>query len=191
MSPSIRVDEEVYGLLQRHAAPFVDTPNSVLRRLLGLDAEEGSVQQAGTEQAGTGNPAPPSPRQVKQARRGKGGRSSTRGRPQKRTRAPSGSLLSEDEYVAPILQALVERGGAVPAREVVEAVGSLLKPKLTALDQERLRSGSVRWQSRVQFVRLRLVEQGLLAKDSPRGMWSVTEKGRARLAEEDQRKEGP
>jgi len=40
MSPSIRVDEEVYGLLQRHAAPFVDTPNSVLRRLLGLEAEE-------------------------------------------------------------------------------------------------------------------------------------------------------
>ena len=87
----------------------------------------------------------------------------------------------------PILQVLVERGGSAPARDVVEAVGSLLKPKLTAMDQEKIRSGSVRWQSRVQFVRLRMVEQGLLAKDSPRGVWSITGEGRARLAEEDQR----
>ncbi len=36
MSPTIRVDDEVYARLQAEAKPFVDTPNSVLRRLLGL-----------------------------------------------------------------------------------------------------------------------------------------------------------
>ena len=36
MTPTVRVDEEVYEQLKAHAEPFVDTPNSVLRRLLGL-----------------------------------------------------------------------------------------------------------------------------------------------------------
>jgi hypothetical protein len=34
--PVIRVDEEVWKELQRRAEPLVDTPNSVLRRILGL-----------------------------------------------------------------------------------------------------------------------------------------------------------
>ncbi|MFE2552879.1 hypothetical protein ACFXGI_30640 [Streptomyces sp. NPDC059355] len=36
MSPTIRVDDEVYEELQNRAKPFVDTPNSTLRRVLGL-----------------------------------------------------------------------------------------------------------------------------------------------------------
>ncbi|MCW6008412.1 hypothetical protein K1W54_28295 [Micromonospora sp. CPCC 205371] len=35
--PTIRVDDDVYHRLQQEAKPFVDTPNSVLRRLLDLD----------------------------------------------------------------------------------------------------------------------------------------------------------
>jgi hypothetical protein len=34
---TIRIDPEVWQALQRLAVPFVDTPNDVLRRLLGLD----------------------------------------------------------------------------------------------------------------------------------------------------------
>ena len=36
MTPTIRIDHEVYDKLQEQAAPFVDTPNTVLRRLLEL-----------------------------------------------------------------------------------------------------------------------------------------------------------
>lgn len=32
--PSIEIDPEVYAFLERHARPFLDTPNDVLRRLL-------------------------------------------------------------------------------------------------------------------------------------------------------------
>jgi hypothetical protein len=35
--PTIRVDEEVYEWLKGHAEPFVDTPNTVIRRIAGLD----------------------------------------------------------------------------------------------------------------------------------------------------------
>ena len=38
MVPTIRVDHDVYEWLQQRAKPFVDTPNSVLRRVLGIEA---------------------------------------------------------------------------------------------------------------------------------------------------------
>jgi len=40
MAPTIRIDDEVYAWLQEHARPFEDTPNSVLRRMAGLDLRE-------------------------------------------------------------------------------------------------------------------------------------------------------
>ena len=33
---TIEVDNEVFAFLEKHARPFVDTPNSALRRLLGI-----------------------------------------------------------------------------------------------------------------------------------------------------------
>lgn len=35
--PLIRIDDEVYQALQRNAVAFEDTPNAVLRRLIGVD----------------------------------------------------------------------------------------------------------------------------------------------------------
>src|SRR5437879_6345457 len=37
MVPTIRVDEDVFEWLKSQAEPFVDTPNSVIRRVAGLD----------------------------------------------------------------------------------------------------------------------------------------------------------
>ena len=36
----IEIDEDVFQLLEEHARPFTDSPNTVLRRLLGLDPGE-------------------------------------------------------------------------------------------------------------------------------------------------------
>ena len=49
MPPSkvIRIDEEVWGELQRRARPLEDTPNSVLRRVFGLPEE--ASNEAGTD----------------------------------------------------------------------------------------------------------------------------------------------
>ena len=40
MSRTIRIDEDVYAWLQSQARPFDDTPNSVLRRVAGIDQPE-------------------------------------------------------------------------------------------------------------------------------------------------------
>lgn len=49
---TIRVDGEVYELLQRQAKPFVDTPNSVLRRILGLHPEPAQRKPASGHRPG-------------------------------------------------------------------------------------------------------------------------------------------
>jgi len=38
--PTIRIDKDVYSWLESQAIPFKDTPNTVLRRLAGLDKRD-------------------------------------------------------------------------------------------------------------------------------------------------------
>jgi hypothetical protein len=151
LSVSIDIDDEVFETLRQHAEPFVDTPNTVLRRLLGIDRGESS--RAPTPGANTRDDV----------------------------RAAPGTLLPEREYEIPILRYLAEHGGRAPSREVTEAVGKVLAGKLMDLDKRSLQDGSIRWQKRAAFVRLRLVQRGDLVKDSPRGTWEISRQGRTRL----------
>jgi hypothetical protein len=165
---TIRVDSEVWEAMKAEAEPLEDTPNTVLRRKFGLAAP-----RAGDPPAE--KPAPPSPLRPRAARQ------SSNGKPIRRTRAPRGSLLPEEAYELPILRVLDERGGRAAASEAIEAVGALVDDKLTQLDRDELATGGLRWQKRVQFTRLRLAERGLLQKDSPRGVWEITDDGRRAL----------
>lgn len=58
MYPTIRVDDQVYEWLQSRAIPFHDTPNSVLRRIAGLD-DDGETEQPRPRDQG-----PPAPSQT-------------------------------------------------------------------------------------------------------------------------------
>lgn len=170
----IEVDEEVFQELKARAEPFVDTPNSVIRRELGLDDEE-SGQERGPELA-----VALSPEVAKSGSKRRRSRKSRSGR----TRVPAGSLLPESEYVDPILRVISAKGGRAPTREVIEDVGGIVGDRLTVLDKERMASGAVRWHNRVQFTRLRMVDQGLLKSGSPRGVWEITDEGMRRIAAE-------
>jgi hypothetical protein len=55
MSPTIRIDDDVYNWLQSQAVPFEDNPNSVLRRIAGLGNK--SRGTAGTARAGRHAPS--------------------------------------------------------------------------------------------------------------------------------------
>lgn len=154
--PTIQIDDEVWAKLQAAAEPLVDTPNTVLRRKLGLDGERPLPDVTGGLALA--------------ARR------------QRADRAPIGSLLPESAYELPIMRALAERGGSAPAREIVSAVGEMVAPRLTALDLEPLPNGGHRWESRVQFARLRMKQRSLIKSGSPRGLWELSEAGAAELA---------
>jgi len=167
--PQIELDSDVFEYLQSEAQPLIDTPSTVLRRLLKLgSAQNGAGPDAPT--SATSRPAPAN--RTASAKRVKRQGST-------RTRAAAGTILPEDRYELPLLRALVAAGGRAPYRDIVDAVGTELKDELMPADLEALNSGTIRWQSRLQFVRLRLIERGLLDKDTPRGVWGITDAGRA------------
>ncbi len=150
--PEVTITNETFMRLQRHARPLVDTVDSVISRLLDLADASGGL---------------PVHEQALQRR--------------ERERASVGQILPEHEYFVPILQALVERGGEAPAVDVIDRVGELLAGRLTKPDYEELRTGGMRWKKRTQFARFKMVGQGLLRRDSPRGVWAVTPTGRKML----------
>lgn len=187
---SIVVDEEVFATLQSLAEPLVDDANAVLRRVLHLpasQADRGPTEQYAFEASsnvempvrGAGGSA------VKHSSSPRSGRSISQKRKRgSGTRAPAGSLLPEAQYELPLLEALIELGGSAPTSEVVDRLGKTLDDKLTDGDRETLSSGEVRWKNRVQFVRLGLIKGGDMMKDSPRGIWEITDAGRQRVAAE-------
>ncbi|MEE9305287.1 MAG: winged helix-turn-helix domain-containing protein [bacterium] len=150
-SKVIRVDEEVWEKLQDMAEPFVDTPNSVLRKLLNMD-------------------------EVKPKRRAK--RSfSTKVEGAQRKRRKDG--LSMKDCYLPLLKTLVKHGGRIESSIACKEVKGLVKDKIIPSDHELVDSGvDIRWRNVIRWARKRLVEDGLMKKNSPRGIWEISEEGR-------------
>jgi len=174
MSCKIEIDDDLFELLKQHAEPFVDTPSDVLRRLLSESRGVQARRLAPTERS--------LPSGKKPARRHRAkSQEADRKEDIKRRRAPSNALLSEKAYELPLLDVLDAAGGRLPTREAVAAVGERVADQLMPMDHDVMDQGQERWESRVQFTRLRLVEAGLLKKDSPRGVWEISDAGRERL----------
>ena len=90
-----------------------------------------------------------------------------------------------DAFRAPLLQVLVQLGGSASVGSTLDAVGELMKAQLNDYDRSPLPSmpNSPRWRNTAQWARLGLVQEGLLASDSPRGTWEITDQGRRWLSE--------
>jgi hypothetical protein len=80
------------------------------------------------------------------------------------------------------MQVLYEMGGSGKTAEVLDRVKEILGDKLTDADYATMKHGEIRWRNSAQWERNDMVEEGLLKKNSPRGVWELTEKG-IKLAE--------
>lgn len=81
------------------------------------------------------------------------------------------------QFFDPLIRALHELGGSGSASEVIEVVARL-KGVSEAEQQERLASGGLRFNNQVHFARQYLLWAGLL-ESSQRGVWNLSDKGRA------------
>lgn len=97
------------------------------------------------------------------------------------SRFPPQLIPDDNKYVLPVLQALAERGGSAPARDVIKRVGELLAGKLMPEEQIKVASGRERvWENRTRWTRNEMAHvTGLLKADSPRGTWEITPQGEA------------
>jgi restriction system protein len=108
---------------------------------------------------------------------------------QKRTKAgarlPRGERTPEEAYRLPILRALVALGGEARMSQVLEKVCAEMKPRLKPVDLKPVPSSAdtPRWRNTAQWERQDMVDEGLLRRDSPRGVWAITETGRKYLAQ--------
>jgi hypothetical protein len=178
----IGIDAEVLEALKQRARPFIDDPNAVLRRQLGID-------QSASPNGHQITKVPDTPRVRREATgpnpmsapdRSTGLRSAAS--KTKPPRAPKGSLTREEMFEEPLLRALVEAGGRLTAREVMTRVGSSMSGRLNQEDLLQDEKGVARWEKRVPFVRLKLVARGLMTKDAPRGTWEISDQGRDHIA---------
>ncbi|HZK15075.1 MAG TPA: winged helix-turn-helix domain-containing protein [Solirubrobacterales bacterium] len=156
----IAISSPLYARLLRRSVSFDDTPEDVIARL--LDAVEDPADQVPGEAlpAPTGTPAPP------------------------------GSILPVGDYWIPILRTLVDAGGSAPANDVIDALEERMTAAFNSRDLEVLKNGEIRWRNRARFARLRMKERGLLSNESPRGVWEISDIGRAYLKLNQQGKSG-
>ena len=160
--PVIRISDETWEAMKEWAVPLEDTPDDVVRRLIGMarehrgrsaDADESALQAEGI----------PTPAMA--------------GRLAKGLRVP------EEEYKIPILQTVHELGGSARAGDVLAAVERKMKDQLSNVDYQPLpKTGEARWRNTAMWARKRLVQGDLLRGDSPRGVWELSAKGADAIA---------
>jgi hypothetical protein len=168
---TIEVDSEVFSALQRDAEPFLDSPNDVLRRVLGLDSSVTPFLKrdllTGTDQ---------------EVRSVDVGALSLASRSRKRR--GEASATRQDQFRLPILEILSERGGKARTSDVLDRLPE--KMKLLPGDFEETSSGKVKYRHHAEFERLAMRLGGLIGASSPHGVWEITEEGRRYLSEASQ-----
>jgi hypothetical protein len=96
-----------------------------------------------------------------------------------RSRLKRGLRTPEKKFILPILEALIELGGEAHAKDVLERVHAKMENILNSYDYEDLSSNNQkRWENTALWVKYRMVKEGFLDRNVPRGVWRITEKGR-------------
>lgn len=98
-------------------------------------------------------------------------------------RLQRGLRTPEDAFRRPILETLMEMGGAGQVEKVLDRVDEKMKAILNDYDRQPLPSHphEVRWRNTAQWCRNSMVQEGLLKADSPRGIWEISDKGKEAL----------
>jgi hypothetical protein len=82
-------------------------------------------------------------------------------------------------YWRPILQTLIEMSGRGRRERVIDLVGKKMKDIFTPADSKKLpESKYIRWENRVAWQASNMRREGYIKKDSPRGIWEITDAGR-------------
>ena len=178
MTVNIEIDDALFAFLGKEARPFVETPNDVLRRLLGLDEDEPPPtrnESALSPGLQTGGLAQDASRQ----RRGPLvlPEFPVRAGAKRVQRISPGEMLPLEKYCPYILQALYEAEGQLRSRQMPEALLPLIGKRLTSVDKELDETGVPRWHKRIGWAGSMCRKAGHLDLSAPRGVWRISELG--------------
>jgi len=85
------------------------------------------------------------------------------------------------EFDTPLLECLVALGDRGSAEDVLQHMKAKMGPTLKPRDFEVVSSGEERWRNTARWRRNALVKLGFLRGDSPRGIWQISDLGKAWL----------
>ena len=92
-------------------------------------------------------------------------------------RSPKGIKTPQPAFREPILRVLYEAGGSARIADVCDGIEQMIGERFNETDRGLLGAGEVRWRNTSQWERNAMVKEGLLKKNSPRGLWELTAKG--------------
>lgn len=158
--PVIRISDETMQRLKTWAEPLEDTVESALAK--ALDAAE----TARTPPEPATPPNHPEPPVSKPPARPGGARA---------------AKLPQKAFRQPLLELLHELGGSAHVQELRPAVKERMEPQLLPGDLELVSTGDERWWNATCWERNVLRNEGYLRTDSPRGTWTLSDKGVAHV----------
>jgi hypothetical protein len=153
--PVIRISQQTWERLKRHATPLVHSANDVVE--MALEALERQTNKSGRTFHARSSGAP---------EKKKTNRLEARGRPH-----------PLKQFRAPLLETLFRQGGKAYSREIRETLEQMMAPVLCDEDYELVSNGQPRWWNSMCSVRTQLVSEGLLRDDSERGVWELSKQG--------------
>ncbi len=123
----------------------------------------------------------------RRARRKRAGADPGDGDSSQNTHLAKGLRTPEDAFRLPILRALVQLGGSGKMQAVLDLVHEEMAPQLNHHDYEPIPSNPnlPRWQNSTQWCRAKLIRDGALRSDSARGLWEISNEGRAWAAQDE------
>jgi hypothetical protein len=148
--PVIRISEQTWNRLKAHATPLEHTPNDIV--CMALDVLDAA----------------------------KGKRTAVSSAPEKirKPRSRRSNRYSQKEIRVLLLETLYALGSDASTQEIQASIKRVLIPVLTDDDCEIASNGNPRWWNAVCTVRSDLSMEGLLRRDSQRGIWELSKKGR-------------
>jgi hypothetical protein len=148
--PTVRIDDEVFEALKKLAEPLVDTPNSVLRRLLDLETKKPAPKKD-RGQAPISGPRDKTPQSVYEE-----------------------NLLAV--LAAPPFNGRGNKKDVTLA--VVERM--MKRGLIPASDMEFVATGETKAENKISWGRNVLKNRSLIRDDSPRGVWEIDPESKVR-----------
>lgn len=152
MMPVIRVSDQTWQRLQRHARPFEDKPEDIVN--MALDALETALGMDKPTKT-----APPAPAKA-EPRRGD---------------VIGAQKLPQKELRAPLVATLRELGGGAHVSEIKTLLETKVAHMLSDADYQPVSTGDPRWWNAACWERDAMVKEGILASGSKRGYWELSE----------------
>ncbi len=90
-----------------------------------------------------------------------------------------GNKTPQRDFRLPLMKVILDLGGTAEVKDIREKLLPVMKERLTDDDFEPVSTGEERWWNAACWERSDLVKEGLFRDDSPRGVWELSDEGRA------------